>query len=130
MVVTAPNVSTDGSLRVIARRRAICCTPNASVIVTRAGSPSGTAAIANPIAALTRSETPKSWSPRPITIITKVITRITTASFFPSASSERVSGVSTLSTCEIIVCTLPISVSCPVATTTPVPVPAAISVPE
>ena len=63
-------------------------------------------------------------------IITRAITRITTASFFPSASSERVSGVSTPWTCEIIVWILPISVFCPVATTTPVPVPATISVPE
>ncbi len=36
-VVTEPSASTAGSLRVIALRRAICCTPIASVIVTSAG---------------------------------------------------------------------------------------------
>ena len=50
-VVTEPSASTAGSLRVIAFRRAICCTPIASVIVTSAGRPSGIAATANPMVA-------------------------------------------------------------------------------
>ena len=50
-----PSVSTAGSLRMMALRRAICCTPRASVIVTRAGRPSGIAATAKPIVAEIRS---------------------------------------------------------------------------
>ncbi|GMA25957.1 hypothetical protein GCM10025864_37160 [Luteimicrobium album] len=59
IVVTAPSVSTDGRRRVIALRRAICWTPSASVMVTSAGSPSGTAATANPIDADRSSSTEK-----------------------------------------------------------------------
>jgi hypothetical protein len=51
MTVTEPSVSTALSLRVIALRRAMRCTPSASVIVRIAGSPSGMAATAKPMAA-------------------------------------------------------------------------------
>ena len=54
-VVTDPSASTAGSLRVMALRRAICCTPIARVIVTSAGRPSGIAATAKPIVAETSS---------------------------------------------------------------------------
>ena len=51
IVVTDPRVSTAAILRVMALRRAICCTPSARVMVTSAGRPSGTAATAKPMAA-------------------------------------------------------------------------------
>ena len=44
-----PNVSTAGNLRIKAWRVAIRVVPNANVIVTIAGSPSGIAATANEI---------------------------------------------------------------------------------
>lgn len=44
ITVTDPRVSTAGSRRPIAWRRAIRCAPNASATVTTAGSDSGTAA--------------------------------------------------------------------------------------
>ncbi len=46
-----PSVSTAGSSRTTARRRAMRCTPIASAMVTIAGSPSGIAATASVIAA-------------------------------------------------------------------------------
>ena len=130
MVVTDPSVSTAGSLRVMARRRAICCTPRARVIVTRAGRPSGTAATAKPIDAETSSGTEKSCTRRPTSTMTTAMARMRTASALPNLSSCRVSGVSRLLTSEIIVWMRPISVASPVAVTTPVPCPAATSVPE
>ncbi len=44
MTVTAPNVSTAGSLRIMALRWAMRCTPIANVMVMMAGNPSGIAA--------------------------------------------------------------------------------------
>ncbi len=130
IVVTEPSVSTAGSLRVIARRRAICCTPSASVIVTSAGRPSGTAATAKPIDAEMSSGTVKSWKTRPMITMTTAIARMSTASSLPNRSSWRVSGVARLRTSEIIVWIRPISVAVPVAVTTPTPWPAATSVLE
>ena len=46
MTVVQPSVSTAGSRRMIARRRAARCTPMASAPVTTAASASGTAAMA------------------------------------------------------------------------------------
>ena len=51
MTDTAPSVSTAGSLRIMALRQAIRCTPMASVMVIIAGSPSGIAATARLTAA-------------------------------------------------------------------------------
>ena len=47
ITVAEPKVSTAGSLRTMALRRAIRRTPSARVVVTIAGKPSGTAATAN-----------------------------------------------------------------------------------
>ena len=55
MTVVEPSVSTAGSRRITARRRAIRWTPTASAIVTIAGSPSGIAATASDTAASTAS---------------------------------------------------------------------------
>ena len=52
MSVTLPSVSTAGSLRMMARRRAMRDTPMASVTVRAAGSPSGIAATASATAAV------------------------------------------------------------------------------
>ena len=51
MTLTEPSVSTAGSRRMMALRRAMRCTPMASVIVMIAGRPSGIAATARPTAA-------------------------------------------------------------------------------
>ena len=55
---TAPNVSTDGSLRTIVLALTIFCTPKAKTIVTTAGKPSGTAATAKEIANMKLSTMP------------------------------------------------------------------------
>ena len=57
MTIVEPSVSTAGSLRMMARRRAIRLTPMARVIVTAAGKPSGMAATASAIDALNMSTT-------------------------------------------------------------------------
>ena len=55
MTVVLPRVSTAGSLRMIARRRAIRATPIARVMVMAAGSPSGIAPTASATAAMNMS---------------------------------------------------------------------------
>ena len=130
ITVTDPSASTAGSLRVIALRRAICCTPSASVTVTTAGRPSGMAATANPIAAEISSSMVNWWMSLPMISIAAAIARISTDSWRPNCPSLRVSGVSMPSTSEIIVWMRPISVAVPVAVATPTPVPAATMVPE
>ena len=61
-----PSVSTAGSSRTTARRRAIRCTPMASAIVTIAGNPSGIAATARVMAARAASANgkPRTAAPR------------------------------------------------------------------
>jgi hypothetical protein len=86
-VVTDPSASTAGSLRVIALCRAICCTPIASVIVTSAGSPSGIAATAKPMAAETSSANGIPCRKRPIMSMTAAIARMTSVSTRPKPSS-------------------------------------------
>ena len=49
MISVLPNVSTAGNLRMTELRLAITCVPNARIIVTIAGNPSGIAATANEI---------------------------------------------------------------------------------
>ena len=58
ITVTEPSVSTALSLRVMALRRAMRCTPSARVMVRMAGSPSGMAATAKPMAARNSSLMP------------------------------------------------------------------------
>ena len=76
MTVTEPKVSTAVSLRVIALRWTIRCTPIASVMVMIAGKPSGIAATAKPMAAEKSSSMPKPCSSQPIKNITTAIPRI------------------------------------------------------
>ena len=53
---TEPIASIAGRRRTMALRRAMACTPMASVIVITAGRPSGMAATATPTTAMNRSE--------------------------------------------------------------------------
>ena len=55
ITVAQPRVSTAGNLRTRTCRAAMRCTPTASAIVTTAGSPSGTAAMASETAAMNTS---------------------------------------------------------------------------
>ncbi len=92
ITVAAPNVSTAGSLRIIALRLLIFWTPRAKTIVTIAGRPSGIAATAKLTAVINISSGGK---PRktPTTNIKATITRIARPSFFPKTSNFRWSGV-------------------------------------
>ena len=130
MTVTEPRVSTAGSLRVMALRRTICCTPNARVMVMMAGRPSGMAATAKPMAAIISSVGAKLWTNQPMPSIPTAMMRMITARTRPKAVIWRVSGVSRVSISVIRRVIRPSSVRAPVAVTTPVPMPAATRVPE
>lgn len=122
ITVTLPSVSTAGRCRTIALRRTMRATPNASVIVTSAGSPSGMAPTARATAAVSMSA---AGSPRstPTPKVTAASPRITTVTTRLKCASLRVSGVWTAVAWSTSRCTRPISVSAPVAVTMPVPVP-------
>jgi len=122
ITVVLPRVSTAGSFRMIARRRAIRATPIASVTVTAAGSPSGIAPTASAMAEEAMSST-RSPRNRPIATTTAAIPRIRIRSLWLNAAILRVRGVSRSGAAEIISEMRPISVWSPVATTTPRPWP-------
>ena len=129
MTVAPPRVSTAGSRRITAPRRAIRPTPIANVIVTAAGRPSGIAPTAKATAAVNISS---AASPRttPTANVTTASATMTTVSQALNLASLRVSGVANgfaLPTSRWI---SPSSVSPPVATTTPAPVPLVTRVPE
>ncbi len=117
-----PSVSTAGSLRMIARRLAIRETPIASVMVTAAGSPSGTAATARAIAAWNMSNTDSPRS-RPTPKVTAPTARMMMSSTLLNWASFLVSGVCSVSAWAISSEMRPTSVPSPVATTMPRPVP-------
>ena len=119
--VTEPSVSTAGSLRMIAFRRAICWTPSAKVMVTNAGKPSGIAATAKPMEAEINSLAGIWCNSFPIATITTAMAAITSDSFFPKPAICLVSGVSKASMSASIVVIRPISADAPVAVTTPTP---------
>ena len=129
ITVVLPSVSTAGSRRITARRRAIRPTPIASVIVTAAGSPSGIAPTASATAAMNIS---LALSPRarPITKVTAASATITTVSTLLTRASLRVSGVAGTSAPPTSRWISPSSVSAPVATVIPAPDPLVTSVPE
>ena len=62
---TEPSVSTAGRRRTMALRLAIRCTPIASVMVMRAGRPSGIIETAMPVTAWNISTNGMSWTNRP-----------------------------------------------------------------
>jgi hypothetical protein len=127
ITVAEPRVSTAGSRRTIAFRRAMRCTPMARTAVTMAGSPSGTAATAR---ATPRMRTSKiaagSRTPstsRMVATITAAMTSTTAPSSLPVRSSSFCSGVASSSVRRRRPATLPSSVSIPVAVTTALPRP-------
>ena len=92
ITVTEPRVSTLGSLRTRALRRAMRWRPSASATVTTAGRPSGTAATARPTASRNASmiRSPRSvWSVK----MSAVAIKQTTTSTRPSSASRRCRGV-------------------------------------
>ena len=100
MTDAQPSVSTDGSLRTIALRLIIRCTPSASAIVTMAGSPSGIAATAR----LTPARNmPYGGCPCKMPAMTTMTVKpsATTIKILPSCSSLCCSGVSIASVCAI-----------------------------
>lgn len=120
--MTLPSVSTAGSLRMMARRRAIRATPMASVTVRAAGSPSGIAATARATAAVKVSTT--GWRRRrPMAKVTAASARMATSTRRLNRAILRVSGVCSSWASEINCEMRPISVLSPVATTSPVPCP-------
>ena len=62
ITVADPSVSTEASLRISAWRLIISCMPSARLIVTTAGSPSGTAAIARLTAMMKTSVITRAFS--------------------------------------------------------------------
>ena len=123
MTVVLPNVSTAGSLRMIAWRRAIRETPMASVMVTAAGRPSGIAPTARATAArnISTSGSPRS---RPMITVSTARPRMMYRSSRLNCAILRVSGVCNSWASEIRLEILPTSVESPVITTTPAPCPA------
>ena len=118
MQLQPPNVSTACSLRIIARSLLIFCTPNAMMTVTIAGIPSGIAATAIATddikfckSVLSLKKTPKinMTAATPMTKI--VITRPSVANIFSK-------GVLTVCVSASMPAIFPISVFCPVPTTT------------
>ena len=117
-MVVLPRVSTAGSLRMMARWRAIRATPIDRVIVTAAGSPSGIAPTASATAAMSISDADPPRS-QPTRNVTAARPRITTNSRRLNFAILRVSGVSNTSAVEISFEMSPTSVFAPVAKTTP-----------
>ena len=124
-----PRVSTAGSRRITAPRRAIRETPIASVMVTAAGRPSGMAPTARATAAVNISA---AASPRatPTANVTTARPRMTAVSQALNVASLRVRGVASSLALPTSRWISPISVAPPVATTIPAPVPAVTRVPE
>ena len=114
----------------IARLRAIACTPSDKIIEIMAGKPSGTAATARLIRE--RSSSPSGISRNRMlkTNSAAIIARIMAKIALPSLSICTSSGVRCFSIPAIIWLMCPSSVSCPVAMTTPTPPPALTVVPE
>ncbi|SAJ34099.1 Uncharacterised protein [Enterobacter cloacae] len=130
ITVIAPSVSTVGSLRIIALRRAIACTPSERMIEIMAGNPSGTAATARLINDSTSSDTGISRKIRLKTNSASIITRMVIKMVLPSLSICTINGVRCFSMSDIIWLIWPSSVSPPVATTSPFPAPELTVVPE
>ncbi len=128
MVVTDPRVSTAGSRRTSALRRAIARAPNASATVTTAGRASGIAATARltAVRSMIGTGSPRS-QPRPKT--RAQIASAASANRRPSTPSRRWSGVAGASAPRSSAAMRPSSVRGPVSSTTPRPRPRATTVP-
>ncbi len=129
ITVTEPSVSTAGRRRITAWRRAMRCTPIASVIVRIAGRPSGIAATAKPTAAMKVSAALMPRTQMPNANSSAAAPRMTQVSLLANTLMRCSSGVVPCST----VCNMrpmrPISVAAPVATTTARAWPCVTSVP-
>ena len=125
--LTAPSVSTDGSLRTIVFTFAILETESARTIVTTAGSPSGTAATAREIAVRNISPASRFWK---IAIKNKTAQSPTARmlNIVPRSPNRFCSGVISSGVSWISFAIPPISVSIPVAVTIPSPLPAVTNV--
>jgi hypothetical protein len=123
ITVVLPNVSTAGSRRMIALRRAMRRTPMASVIVTATGSPSGTADTANATATRNMSSA-DSPSATPLANATSAATATATPMTLANWSILRCNGVAATASDRINPAIAPSSVFEPVETTTPRPRPA------
>ena len=128
--VIAPRVSTVGSLRMMARLRAIACTPSERMMEIIAGRPSGTEATARLIRESSSSPIGISRNTRLKTNSAAIIARMMAKIALPSLSICTSSGVRCFSMPAIIWLMWPSSVSWPVAMTTPTPPPALTVVPE
>jgi hypothetical protein len=86
IVVIEPSDSTATSLRISARRFNMRCAPNARLIVTTAGKPSGTAATARLTAVknMVRGSSPRAI-PMPKTIVTTIKATIASQRASPSS---------------------------------------------
>ncbi len=121
IIFTDPNISTAGSLLTMAFLLDILVTPKAKTIATIAANPSGIAATAKLIAVknISNKSFPCKYA------IAKIKTHTPTAinpKTLPNSSSLSCRGVSSLSSSRFLAM-VPISVSIPVLTTIPSPLP-------
>ncbi len=126
---TAPSVSIDGSFRTMTCRCAILRTPMASVIVSTAGRPSGIAATVRPTTAMNISSNGMWPTKYPKVNSTTARIRIIAVSHCAKRFICSTSGVVNILTSCNMPLIWPISVSRPVAVTTPRPDPATAIVP-
>ncbi|MCY1535926.1 hypothetical protein D9M68_713530 [compost metagenome] len=123
MTVTEPRVSTAGSRRTMAWRRAMRCTPSASVTVMMAGRPSGMAEAASATTIKNISAGACSRHSTPSTKVAAASARMVSARMRPKRSIWRSSGVLMLRIPASMRLIWPSSVRLPVATTMPVACP-------
>jgi hypothetical protein len=117
-----PSVSTAGSRRITAFRRAMRCTPSASVMVNTTGRPSGMAATASATATRNMSSTP-SPSATPLPNATTEATPMAAPTTRAKRPIRCCNGVSVSPSARINPAIAPSSVASAVATTTPRPRP-------
>ncbi len=117
ITVVQPRVSTAASLRTTARRRAMRCTPTASAMVIATGRPSGTMPTTWLMAtsAIVAKGSPCTT---PMRLTTTNITAAAAMMYRPNWAMRRSRGVCGCSGASASRAICPISVSCPVATTT------------
>ena len=118
-----PNVSTACNLFTIARRFASFETPSAIMIVTTAGKLSGIAATASATEVMNALKS--DWPPRKNSSknVTTATPKTTKVKIFPTDFNEFWSGVASVFVSPRMVAIFPTSVSMPVATTIPSPLP-------
>ena len=129
MTLVEPSVSTAARRRTMAPRPAMRCMPTASAIVIATGSPSGTMETIWLMATMNTSAKgiPRS---RPTESTTLTSAMAATTRYRPKCAMRSSSGVSGSSAAAVSFAILPTSVARPVATTIPLPRPAATCVPE